>query len=365
VVTVLGPRALNRALLDRQLLLGRAAMPAVDAIDRLVGLQGQEPLEPYIGLWSRLGDFRPAELVDLLETRQVVRTHVMRRTLHVVTAADAVVLRPLLQSMLETRMMGTLRRRLPGVDADELRAAARPFFDDGPRSVTEVGRAVAERWPAASARDLGDALGTLVPVVQVPPRGLWGRSGPARYVSIEAWLGRRLVDPPDPPDRVVLRYLAAYGPAAAADIRAWSGLAGLRDSVTRLRPQLVVFRDERGRELLDVPDGHRPDPDVPAPPRFLPAFDNAVLGFDDRTRIIDDAHRGLSVAGARLLLVDGRVAGTWMTDERDGRTALRISMLTSLRRADRDQVVDEGDRLLAFLTDGAEIEAGGVTIAPA
>jgi Winged helix DNA-binding domain len=151
----------------------------------------------------------------------------------------------------------------------------------------------------------------------------------------------------------VLRFLAAYGPAASADVRAWSGLSGLPEVIARLRPRLRQFRDERGRELLDVPDGPLPDPDTPAPPRFLPAFDNVVLGFDDRSRIIDDAHRGLSVAGTRFLLVDGRVAGSW-TVAADGEVAtLRIAPLRDLDPAARDAVIDEGERLLAFLTDGA------------
>jgi hypothetical protein len=366
---VLGTRALNRALLARQLLLERSALPAIDAIDHLIGLQGQEPLEPYVGLWSRLDGFDPDELVDLLETRQVVRTVLMRRTLHVMSAADTLALRSLFQPMLETRMNGTLRKRLPSVDIEELRAAGLPLFAEQPRTVTDVGRAVVDRWPGVTPRDLGDALSSLVPLVQVPPRGLWGRTGPARNTTIEAWLGRPLQEPAEPPDRLVLRYLAAYGPASTADMRAWCGLSGLRQAFARLRPELVVFRDERRRELFDVPDGLRPDPDRPVAPRFLPAFDNAVLGFDDRSRIIDDAHRSLSVEGARVLLVDGRVAGTWRVDQTGDRSTLQISMLWPLGRAERAEVVDEGARLLAFITDGADgtggTDSAGVAISSA
>ena len=322
--TVLGRRDLNRALLARQLLLERQAMPALAAVDHLVGLQGQEPLEPYTGLWSRLHGFEPGELADLLETRRAVRTVLMRRTLHLLSAADALTLRPLFQPMLETRMRGLLGRRLPGVDAAALAAAGRTMFAESPRMVTDVGRAVADRWPGATPRDLGDALSSLVPLVQVPPRGLWGRNGPALNTTIEAWLGRPLDEPAEPPDRLVLRYLAAFGPASTVDMRAWSGLTGLREAFARVRDSLVVFRDERRRELFDVAEGPRPDPDVPAPPRFLPAFDNAVLGFDDRTRIIDDVDRGLSVEGARFVLVDGRVAATWTVLESGERSTLRV-----------------------------------------
>jgi hypothetical protein len=363
-VEVIGPRALNRALLARQLLLERRPMPAVDAVAHLVGLQAQEPLEPYVGLWSRLAGFEPGELVELMQDRRVVRTLLMRRTLHLVTAQDCRALRGLHQPMLRQRMLGALGRRLPGVDVDELAAAGAPLFAERPRMLTEVAREIGDKWPDVAARDLGDALSTLVALVQVPPRGLWGRTGAARNTTVEAWLGA----PPDEPDgstvdALVLRYLAAFGPAATADVRAWSGLTGLPAVVERLRPTLRVLRDERGRELLDLPDAPEwalPDPDTPAPPRFLPAFENAVLGYSDRTRIIDDEHRSLSVGGARFVLVDGRVAATW-TVQADRRPVLGITPLVPLSRAARAAVAEEGARLLGFLghDPGAQAIAAG------
>lgn len=361
-VTVIGSRALNRALLARQLLLDRHAIPAIDALEHLVGLQAQEPLEPYTALWSRLHGFDSAELVDLLETRLAVRTLLMRRTLHLVTAEDCLALRALHQPMHEQRMLGTLRRRLPGVDMAELAAAGEPLFAEQPRTLSEVARAVGDRWPDVEARDLGDALSSILPLVQVPPRGLWGQTGAARCTTVEAWLGRSPADPAPPADGLVLRYLAAFGPSATADIRAWSGLTGLPAAIARLRPALRVFRDERGRELLDLPDAPCPDPDTPAPPRFLPAFDNAVLGLDDRTRIIDDEHRGLSVTGARFVLVDGRVAATWSLEHSEQPAILRIEPFAPLAKADLDAVTEEGERLLSFLTDGAP---GGRVVARA
>jgi winged helix DNA-binding protein len=348
---MLDARALNRALLARQILLHRQDMHVVDAIEHLVGLQAQEPLEPYVGLWSRLAAFDPRELIDLLESRRAVRTLLMRRTLHLVTARDCLVLRPLHQSMLVARMWGTLRRRLPGVDLVELAELGRPLFDERPRTLSDVGRVLADRWPGAAARDLGDALSSLVPLVQVPPRGIWGQRGPARNTTIEAWLGRPTSDSTAAVDALILRYLTAYGPATSADLRAWSGLSGLRDALQRLRPRLRTFRDVRDRELLDVPEGLLPDPETPAPPRFLPAFDNAVLAYADRSRIIDPAHRGLSVQGARFVLVDGRVAGTWAVATDDVRTTLRITLLIPLKRQDSDAMVDEGQRLLVLFTD--------------
>ncbi|MCX6464445.1 MAG: winged helix DNA-binding domain-containing protein [Pseudonocardiales bacterium] len=354
-MTVLHRRALNRALMARQLLDERSDLDAAAAIEHLVGMQAQEPLEPYAGLWSRLARFDPAELVALLEERRAVRTLLMRRTLHLVSARDCLRLRPLHQRMLVTRTSGTLRSRLPGVDLDELAAAAAPHLADEPRRTVDVARLVGDRWPGVAARDLADALGTVVPLVQVPPRGLWGHRAPAACLAVESWLGRA----PGPPDEadldaLVLRYLRAYGPASSADVRSWSGLTGLPAVLTRLRPQLRTFRDEHGRELLDVPDGPLPDPDAAVPPRFLPAFDNAVLGFDDRSRVIDDAFRGLSVAGARFVLVDGRVAGTW-TSGREGSGAVTVTVtpLRPLDRAERGEVAQEAERLATFLGDGA------------
>jgi hypothetical protein len=219
--------------------------------------------------------------------------------------------------------------------------------------LTEVARAVGHRWPQAAPRDVGDALSTLLPLVQVPPRGLWRQTAPAKNATVEAWLGEELAaHTPETADALVLRYLAAYGPAATADVRAWTGLAGLPAAVARLRPRLRTFRDERGRTLLDLPDAPLPDPDTPAPARFLPAFDNAVLGYDDRSRIIDDADRGLSVQGARFLLVDGRVTGTWTITRADGTQHVVVTPHRRLTAAERDDVLQEGAGLAAFLADG-------------
>jgi hypothetical protein len=346
---VLDGRALNRALLARQLLLRRHELTAHAALEHLVGLQAQEPQEPFVGLWSRLVAFDPAELSKLVEERTAVRTLLMRRTLHVVTARDALALRALHQPMLEARMWATLRRNLPGVDLAELAAAGRPLFEGEPRMLTDAAREIADRWPGAAARDLGDALSCLVPLVQVPPRGLWGQRGAALNVTVDRWLGQAPApETPDGLDALVLRYLAAFGPAASADIRAWSGLSGLRESITRLRPRLRTFRDERKRELLDVEDGALPDPETPAPVRFLPAFDNAVLGFDDRGRVIDQEHRGLSVRGARFVLVDGRVSATWAV----AGGVLRVEPLRPLAKHERDDVAAEAEALLALYGGG-------------
>nr|WP_223187794.1 winged helix DNA-binding domain-containing protein [Streptomyces sp. CBMA29] len=352
---------MNRATLARQLLLERSDLPALEAVAHLGGVQAQEPQEPFTGLWSRLRGFQPAFLDGLLTGREVVRTHLMRRTVHLVTAEDALAWRARHDPMLRQRVLGTYRDELAGIDLADLAAAGRAVMADGEaRTMAEIVAALSDRWPAPPRRALGELLvAALLPMAQRPPRGLWRTKAGVRNVLLSSWLGRD-IDPP--PERLsddaaedlvgqalVRRYLAAYGPAATADLRAWSGLAGLPAAVAAVRPQLVAFRDTLGRELLDLPDAPRPDPGTPAPVRFLPAFDNALLGYADRTRIVDDAHRGLSVAGQRVVLVDGRVAATW-TVEAEGVT---VTPLRPLRRAERDAVMDEGRALASFLTDGA------------
>ncbi|MEU9605701.1 winged helix DNA-binding domain-containing protein [Streptomyces sp. NPDC048057] len=350
--TVLDSRALNRATLARQHLLRRDDASVPEAVAHLCGLQAQEPQEPFVGLWSRLAGFEPGHLDGALTGRTVVRTHLMRRTVHLVTADDALAWRARHDAMLRQRVLGTYRSELADVDLEEVAAAGRAILADGqPRTMSEIVRVLEDRWPGPPRRALGELLvAALVPMAQLPPRGLWRQKGGVRNLPLATWLERE-VDPlptgdGDPVGQQLLRrYLAAYGPAASADLRAWCGLAGLPAAVKAVRDELVVFRDERGRELLDLPDAPRPHPDTPAPVRFLPAFDNAVLGYHDRSRIIDAPHLGLSVAGHRVVLVDGRVSATW--DVRDRR--LRIGPLRPFTALEQEAVRAEAQDLADFL----------------
>ncbi|MFE2144420.1 winged helix DNA-binding domain-containing protein [Streptomyces sp. NPDC059456] len=351
-MTTLDARALNRATLARQCLLERSDASVPQAVAQLCGLQAQEPQEPFVGLWSRLAGFRPGQLDDALTDRQVVRTHLMRRTVHLVTAADALTWRPRHDAMLRQRVLGTYRRELADVDPEEVAAAGRAVMaDDRPRTMSELVRALEDRWPGPPRRALGELLvAALIPMAQLPPRGLWQSKAGVRNLPLATWLGRDADPAPtaagDPiGQQLVRRYLAAYGPAASADLRAWCGLTGLPTAVKAVREELVAFRDERGRELLDLPHAPRPHPDTPAPVRFLPAFDNAILGYHDRSRIIDHDHLGLSVAGHRAVLVDGRVAATWTVRDR----RLHITPLRPLTAAEQEAVHAEARALAAFL----------------
>ncbi|MFD8786700.1 winged helix DNA-binding domain-containing protein [Kitasatospora sp. NPDC059599] len=356
-MTTLSTRALNRATLARQYLLARTAAPVREAVAHLCGLQAQAPQEPFTGLWSRLHAFTPDRLDRVLTDRHVVRTHLMRRTVHLVTGDDALAWRARHDTMLRQRVTATYRRELAAVDPDDVAAAGRAVMADGqPRTMTELVRALQDRWPGPPRRVLGELLvAALVPMAQLPPRGLWQTTAGVRNLPLATWLGRDLDPLPDDADdpvgqHLVRRYLAAFGPAATADIRAWSGLAGLPAAVRAIRDELVAFRDDRGRELLDLPEAPRPCPDTPAPVRFLPAFDNAILGYHDRSRIIDDAHLGLSVAGLRAVLVDGRVAATWTTQDRH----LHITPLRPLAPQEQEAVEAEAHALAAFLDQGID-----------
>jgi hypothetical protein len=353
-------RTLNRALLSRQLLLRREKRPVTEVIEHLVGLQAQEPIDPYIGLWSRLEDFDPEELGRLLADRRVVRAPFMRATIHLVTDRDALALSPVMRPVMRRTFssQSPFGRNLPGVDLDAVVAAGRALIEEQPRTRAELRRLLGPQWPDRDAASLAQAVTYLLPLTQVPPRGVWKRSGQARWATIETWLGRSL--PTDAsPERAVLRYLAAFGPASASDVRTWSGLTGLNATIDRLRPRLRTFRDERGRELLDLPDGLIPDPDTPAPVRFLPVYDNVVLSHQDRSRIIDaeDRQRVLQAAyGGNFgtVLVDGFARATWRISRAAERRTLRIGLLDPLPDQELRAVTEEGERLIAFLEPGAE-----------
>jgi Winged helix DNA-binding domain len=334
------------------MLLERRALSPLAALEHLVGMQAQEPQAPYIGLWTRLTPFDPAELSDLIAHRQAVRTSLMRSTIHLVTAEDCLTLWPVMRVVLARNFRGSaFSKALDGVDLDELVAVGRDLMTQQPRTRVELSELLAQRWPGFDAASLAYAVNFLTPVIQEPPRGLWRQSGPPRWTTAEAWLGRDLVAAPSVHD-VVLRYLAAYGPATVRDIQAWCGLTGLRAVTSQLADQLRTFVDEEGNELLDVIDGRLPDPETPASPRFLPPFDNAILAHADRSRIIaredrDPVYRDRLM---RTFLVDGFVAGTWQLD--DG--TLRLTALRPLHPHDRRALESEAERLLALLAPSAD-----------
>jgi hypothetical protein len=358
-VEVLGKRALNRALLERQFLLSRSNLKAIQVIERLVGMQAQAPNPPYIGLWARVEGFHFKDLSQLILGRKVVRVALMRSTIHLVTARDCLNLRPLIQPVLERQLFSnsTYGPGLEGIEIEKLLAAGRALVEVRPLTLAVLGKLLSEQWPDRDGTTLASAIRNLAPLVQVPPRGMWGESGQAVSTTAESWLGAPL-KLNYPPGKLVTRYLAAFGPATVADIQAWSGLTRLKEVVERLRPRLRAFQDESGRELFDLPNAPRPNPDMPAPARFLPEFDNVLLSHADRSRIISEEHRKqvFTVNGQvrGTILVDGFVNGMWkIAQAKDGAT-LSIESFGRLSKKDRTSLTEEGLRLLNFVAHSVE-----------
>lgn len=357
---MLSRRALNRAVLERQMLLRRATLPAETAIERLVGMQAQNPFDPYTALWSRLDGFQPGELSNLIEQRKVVRAmSMMRTTIHLMTADDWLALRPVLQ-IVSDRGFATgspFGRKLAGIDVNEVVRMGRALLDEKPRPAAALRKLLKERWPDRDPDSLAYAVRYLVPLVQIPPRALWGKGGLPVLATPETWLGRS-VGSETAPDEMILRYLAAFGPASVMDVQAWCWLTRLGAVMERLRPRLRTFRDEKGRELFDVPDGPLPHPDTPAPVRFLPTFDNLLLSHKDRSRVVPDMSGWLvtpdqfdAIFAAGSFSLDGFLAGGWKV-ERDKRADRATIVLTPARRlsaAEETEVATEAVGLIGFL----------------
>jgi N-acyl-L-homoserine lactone synthetase len=335
------------------MLLRRRRTAVLDAVERLVALQSQVPRDPYVALWSRLESFDTGRLSTALEERRAVRMTLLRGTLHLVTARDAVRLRATVHPAIEGVIRGSspLRTAVGSVDTAELATALRGWLDERPRTRAELRREIAARWPGADDDALAFAM-YMLPTVQVTPRGLWRRSGPSAFTTMDAWLGAS----PGPADvaALVRRYLAAFGPATPADAQYWSGLPRLGEVFDRLGPDLRTFRAEDGRTLFDVARAPLPDPETAAPVRFLPEYDNVVIGHKDRTRIVPDGVPRWTEVGWGSVLVDGSVAARWrLLDTADA--TLRVEPFLRLTREQRADIRAEAARLAAFLAPEAHV----------
>jgi hypothetical protein len=350
-------RALGRATLARQLLLAREKTTPVRAIERLAGMQAQWPKPPYIGLWTRLQKFDASALNEQLAGRAVVRATMMRGTIHLVSAKDYLVFRPIVQPLLTRGMRSVLREHVDAIDHARMLAVARAAFDERPRTFTEMRAVLTKLHPKINERALGYATRMQLPLVMVPTDAMWGFPGNADFAAAETWLGAKIGDD-EKPHALVLRYLAAFGPASVADAQTWSGLQALRDVFESLRPKLVTFRDERGRELFDLPKAPRPSEDVAAPARFLPEFDNLILGHADRTRFIANEHkRQVFLSALRVtstFLVDGVVAGTWKTKRVKRTATLVVEPFAALSKKTQVELGGEADALVRFAEPDAD-----------
>jgi hypothetical protein len=350
VTPTLTNRQRNRALLARQHLIAKADMTVDRMLDHLVGMQAQEPRDPYTALFSRLSRFDPQDLERMLLDRSAVRMPVMRTTLHLVNARDASLFwsmaRPNLSRVFRSTAWG---RHLVTANAplDEIVTAGAELLAGAPMSSVQLRTALAERFPEYEVDALVQAVHYLAPVVQTPPRGLWTATGRPIWTTMQAWLGYSPSELTDADlDSIVLRYLAAFGPANAADVTTWSGRTGTREILERLRPQLIVFKDEQGRELFDLPDAPRPPEDTPAPPRFFPIYDNIGLSHKDRRHIIPAEAVGRLDGWVGWMSVDGYLHGQWDVT-RDGASAtIEISELTPLTNAEKAEIEPEALALL-------------------
>jgi hypothetical protein len=356
-------RDLNRATLARQMLLAREACKPLRALERLGGLQAQWPKPPHIGLWSRVEDYDRRHLLAALRKREAVRATMMRGTLHVVTAKDYVALRPVMQPMLDRAVVSVLRDRMKGIVIDEVVAEARELLHGQPATFEQIRDALAKRHPKADARAMGYVVRCSIPLVQVPHEDgddagneKWGYPTAPAFAMGEDWLGEEL-SASSTTEALVLRYLAAFGPGTASDVQTWSGVQGAREAIEALRPKLVVLRDERKRELFDLPKAPRPGPDAVAPARFLPEFDNLVLAHTDRTRFVADAHRkSVYLPGLRIaptFLVDGFVAGTWGAARKKKDAVLTVTSFAPLAKKVKSELAQEAERLVRFVEPDA------------
>jgi hypothetical protein len=343
----LSTRSLNRALLARQHLLERRPLGVLEIVEQLVGMQAQNPRDPYFGLWSRVTDFDPSALSDLVESRKVVRLQVMRGTIHLTTSGDALGLRPILQPNIG-RVFGStsFSKNTASVDREELLEVGRALLEKSPLTRAELGPRLAERFPGPDPGSLAQAVTYLLPVLQVPPRGLWTATGPAAWTTARSFLGTEQ-GPSVSATEVIRRYLAAFGPAAVEDVRTWSGMTGLAAAIEPLLPELRPFTDDRGRKLWDLEEAPRPDPEVPAPVRFLPEYDNLLLSHADRSRVIPP---GVVPPGWKSnFLVDGFLAGAWKPVISKNSVDLSIEPLRTLTKAETAAVHEEADLLVEWL----------------
>ncbi|HVT61123.1 MAG TPA: winged helix DNA-binding domain-containing protein [Thermoanaerobaculia bacterium] len=355
---LLTARELNRATLARQMLLARERETASGAVARLVGLQAQLARPPLVGLWTRLEEARRDDLLGPLRRREVVRATAMRGTLHLMTAEDYAALRGALQPALTRGLVSVLGARNKALDLAAVEAEGRAFFAGRTATFDELRAHLGRQHPQGDVRAMAYAIRLLVPLIQLPTADPWGFPAQADFVLADEWLGKDVHTAEASADGLVLRYLAAFGPATPGDAQVWSALAALREAFARLRPKLVTFRDERKRELFDLPDAPRPAADTPAPVRFLPEFDNVLLSHDDRTRIFAaDAHRARVVLKnlqvRATFLVDGLVAGTWKIERKKTAAALVVEPFGALTKKTKQALETEGDALLRFAEEDA------------
>lgn len=351
----LDQRVLNRTFLARQMLLKRETATAVEAIERLNGLQAQEARPPFLGLWSRLDGFAREDLLRALADRTVVKATFTRGTLHLVSAADYLTFRATHAAVLEAAMLPDMKEMAKIVPVTELIAAARRVLADGPATFAELRAELAKRWPDLNERHMGYAVRLNLPLVATPDNSQWGGKAGAAFALADVWLGKAPAEEARV-EGLIRRYLAAFGPATVADIQTFTGFKGLKAVVEGM--DLAEHRNVAGRTLYDVKDGLLTDADARAPARFLPDFDGVMLGHADRTRVISDEDRqrlgNKNLRVPAVFLIDGFAAGSWSLAATKTKATLTVVPCGTLAKGVRDELVAEGEALLRFVAPEAK-----------
>jgi hypothetical protein len=348
-------RQLNRATFARQWMLERSDVEIPDAVAFLLGLQAQTTNGPYQALWNRINGFSHAALTALIVDKTMLRATTMRTTLHLHTVPDMRGIRPLVQPVLDRTFSSVAKSRAINADRLAVNATGVSILDEGPITAGELGKRLLAHFPEGDPLVLAQVVQGAETLIQVPPSRIWGHGGAPLLTRLERWIGTGLAQPYPLPD-LVLRYLAAYGPASVKDMQTWSGLTRLAPAFALVRDQLLEFTGDDGRPLYDLPDAPRPDADMAAPVRFLPEYDNVFLGLADRRRIQPaGAKDRMSMVNGYVatFTLDGFISGNWTQSRKKDVLTLSLAPFRRLTKAEMAAVEKEGAAMGAFLADGA------------
>lgn len=353
---ILKLRELNRATLARQMLLERETLAVPAAIERLAGLQAQLASSPYVGLWTRLRDFRREDLAGEIEMRKVIKATMMRATLHLCTADDYIRFRTSLKPVLIGAASAIAKQRGQDFDLDNILKAARKFIGEKPRTFAEISDLLTKLMPDYDVGAMRYSVRTHIPLAQVPITTGWSYSNKPEFTLAEPWIGQP-ISPEDNLRELVFRYLAAFGPASVTDAQTWLGMK-LKETFEKLRPELQTYRGEGRSEFFDLPGTQLPAEDVPAPVRFLPEYDNLLLSHSNRTRVVADEYRSKvylpALRVAATILVDGFVRGAWKIEKTKTAATLVIEPFDKLTKKDCAALTEEGERLVRFVEPAAK-----------
>ncbi len=345
-------RELNRATLARQGLLARQAVTPAAMIEHLVGIHAQIPNSPYIGLWTRLQPFERDDLAGLIEGREVVKAAMMRGTLHLFTAEDYRRVRGTIQFSLD-QSFATITKGRGAFDVAAIVAEARQFIGDEPRTFAEITSHFEALMPDTDIGAIRHTIRTQIPLVQVANGSTWSYPGNPKFALAEQWLKRPIPLGEANLRELFTRYLRAFGPAMLADMQQWSAMTKLKEVIAPFKADLVTYKDEAGKEYLDVPDMPLPDGETPAPVRFLPELDNLLVCHPARIGVVSAAYRArIYPKNGRLaatIMTDGLVRGVWRIEKTKKAVKLMIEPFEAISPDEQHALHVEGERLIRFI----------------